>query len=98
MEGIKKNHGHPEHPLRIGRGGEAACGMRGFDPSRRLNELGAWLDAVKGTPATTKNPRRDPVVDPGSGRRARGPLMTQFLAQPKDRQATRESDWDALDN
>jgi hypothetical protein len=100
LDWIKKDHGRPDHPLR--NPAEAAkllAGMRSFDPVTALNELSAWLEAVKGIPGDDEKVRGEilSLIQEASGTHLSA-LLAQFLAQPKDKQATRESDWDTLDN
>ncbi len=100
LDWIKKDHGHPDHPMRNPT--EAAkllAGMRGFDPLTALNELRAWLDAVKGIPGDDEKVRGEilSLIQEASGAHVSA-LLAQFLAQPKDKRATRESDWNTLNN
>ena len=100
LDWIKKDQGHPDHPMRNPT--EAAkllAGMRGFDPLTALNELGAWLDAVKGIPGDDEKVRGEilSLIQEASGAHVSA-LIAQFLAQPKDKRATRESDWNTLNN
>jgi len=100
LDWIKKDHGHPDHPMR--NPAEAAkllAKIRGFDPLTALNELNAWLDAVKGIPGDDEKDRGEilSLIQEASGAHVSA-LLAQFLAQPKDRQATRESDWNTLND
>ena len=99
LDWIKKDHGHSDHPMR--NPAEAAkllAGMRGFDPLTALNELSAWLDAVKVIPGGDEKVRGEilSLIQEASGAHVSA-LLAQFLAPPKDQQTTRESDWNTLD-
>lgn len=100
LDWIKKDHGHPDHPMR--NPAEAAkllADMRDFDPLTALNELSAWLDAVKGIPGDDERVRGEilSLIQEASGAHVSA-LLAQFLVPPKDKRATRESDWNTLNN
>jgi len=100
LDWIKKDHGHPDHPMR--NPAEAAkllAEMRGFDPLTALDELSAWLDAVKGIPGDDERVRGEilSLIQEASGAHVSA-LLAQFLVPSKDKRATRESDWNTLNN
>src|SRR5882762_39974 len=98
LDWIKKDHGHPDHPMR--NPAEAAkllAEMRGFDPLTALDELSAWLDAIKGIPGDDQRVRGEilALIQEASDAHVSA-LLAQFLVRPKDKRATRESDWNTL--
>ena len=98
LDWIKKDHGHPDHPMR--NPAEAAkllAGMRGFDPLTALDELSAWLDAIKGIPGDDQRVRGEilALIQEASDAHVSA-LLAQFLVSSKDKRATRESDWNTL--
>src|SRR5262245_44699677 len=74
------------------------AGMRNSDHLTALNELDAWLDAVKGLPAEDEKVRGEilALVQEAGGAHVSA-LLAPFFAEPKGRRDTRESDWNAVD-
>jgi hypothetical protein len=98
LDWISKDHGHQDDPLR--NPAEAAkliAKLRGLDPLAALNELGEWLDAVKGSSGGEEKVRGEllSLIQEASGTHVSA-LLAQFLARHKDKHATHESDWDTL--
>jgi hypothetical protein len=100
LEWIKKDAGHPDHPLR--NPAEAAkllAATRGAEPLTALTDLSAWLDAAKEIPGDDEKLRSDIL---GLIQEASEPhlskLLLQFLAKPSSQQAAHESAWNALHN
>jgi hypothetical protein len=73
--------------------------MRGADPLTALNELSAWLDAVKDIPGHDEGIRGDvlSLIQEAGGAHLSA-LLAQILATPTGRQTPRESVWNALVN
>ena len=100
MDWIKKDHGHPDHPMRSpAEAAKLLAGMRDFDPLTALNELSAWLDAVKAIPSNDETVRGEilSLIQDASGAHVSA-LVAQFLVSRKDKQGTRESDWNTLND
>jgi hypothetical protein len=100
LDWIKKDHGHPDHPMR--NPAEAAkllAGLRNSDAVAALNELGAWLDAVKAIPGEDEAVRGEilSLIQEAGGAHVTK-LLAPFLAPPKDRRATHEPEWNSLGN
>jgi hypothetical protein len=100
LDSIKKDHGHPHHPMRNPAEAEKLLAeMRGFDPLTALGELSGWLDAVKGIPGDDERVRGEilSLIQQASDAHVSA-LLAQLLVPPKDKRATRESDWNTLNN
>lgn len=100
LDWIKKGDGHPDHPMRNpAAAAKLLAEMRGADPLTALNDLSAWLDAVKGIPSHDEGIRGDilSLIQEASGAHLSA-LLGQILAKPTDKQTTRESTWNALIN
>jgi hypothetical protein len=84
LDWIKKDHGYPDHPMR--NPAEAAkllAGLRDFDPLTALNELSAWLDAIKGIPGGDETVRGEilSLIQEASGAHVSA-LLAQLLMLP----------------
>ena len=91
LDWIKKDHGHPDHPMRSpAEAAKQLAGMRDFDPRAALNELRAWLDAVKNIPGDDETVRGEilSLIQEASGAHVSA-LLAQFLVSQKDKRATR---------
>ena len=100
LDWIKKDHGHPGHPMRSpAAAAKLLAEMRDFDPLTALNELSAWLDAVKAIPSNDETVRSEilSLIQEASGAHVSA-LMAPFLVPHKDKRATRESDWNTLND
>jgi len=100
LDWIKKEQGHPDHSMRSpAEAAKLLAGMRDFDPRAALNELSAWLDAVKNIPGDDETVRGEilSLIQEASGAHVSA-LLAQFLVSHKDKRATRESDWNTLNN
>src|ERR1700694_799544 len=100
LDWIKKGDGHPDHPMRNpAAAAKLLAEMRGADPLTALNDLSAWLDAVKGIPSHDEGIRGDilSLIQEASGAHLSA-LLAQILAKPTGKQATRESIWNTLIN
>src|SRR5712691_2841205 len=98
LDWIKKGEGHPDHPMRNpAAAAKLLAEMRGADPLMALNDLSAWLDAVKGIPSEGLRAEILPLIQEAS-RAHLSALLAQILAKPTAEQATRESIWNALIN
>jgi len=100
LEWIKKDAGHPDHPMR--NPAEAAkllAATRGVDPLTALTDLSTWLDAAKEIPGDEERLRSDilSLIQEASEAHL-SKLLAQFLAKPSAQQATHESAWNALHN
>jgi hypothetical protein len=98
LDWIKKGDDHPDHPMRDpAAAAKLLAEMRGADPLSALNDLGAWLDAVKGIPSHDEGIRGDilSLIQEAGGAHVSA-LLAQILAKPTGKQATRESIWNAL--
>jgi hypothetical protein len=100
LDWIKKDHGYPGHPMRNpAEAGKLLAETRDFDPLTALNELSAWLDAVKGIRGEDETVRGEilSLIQEASGAHVSA-LLAQFLVPSKDKRATRESEWNTLNN
>jgi hypothetical protein len=98
LEWISKGHGHPDHPLsNPAEAAKLVAKLRALDPLAALSELGTWLDAVKGSSGGEEKIRGEmlSLIQEASDTHVSA-LLAEFLAQPKGKQATHESDWDTL--
>ena len=98
LDWIKKDNGRPDHPLRSpAAAAKLLVEIRDFDPLTALNELSAWLDAVKGAPNNDETVRGEilSLIQEASGAHVSA-LMAQFLVPHKDHRAPRGSDWNTL--
>ena len=100
-EQAAKDHGHPDHPM----GDPVAAakllaGMRDFDPVTALNDLGTYIEAVKkGIPGGDEQVRGEILsLIQEAGEAHVSAVLARLLAHPRDRQATRESDWSTLND
>lgn len=96
---IKKDRGHPDNPqANPAEVAKQLAKLRGFDPLAALNELSTWLEAVKRIPGDDEKLRGEilSLIQEASGAHVSA-LLAQFLAPPRKQQATRESDWNAVD-
>ncbi len=100
LDWIKKDNSHADHPMRNpAAAAKLLAEMRGADPLTALNDLSAWLDAVKGIPSHDEKIRSDilSLIQEASGAHLSA-LIAQFLAKPTGKQTTRESIWNTLIN
>jgi hypothetical protein len=100
LDWIKKGDDHPDHPMRNpAAAAKLLAEMRGADPLTALNDLSAWLDAVKGIPSHDEGIRGDilSLIQEASGAHLSA-LLAQILAKPTGKQTTRESIWNTLIN
>lgn len=98
LDSIKKGDGHPDHPMRNpAAAAKLLAEMRGGDPLTVLNELSAWLDAVKDISSHDEAVRGDilSLIQEASGAHLSA-LLAQILARPTGKHATHESTWNAL--
>jgi len=100
LDWIKKGNGHPDHPMRNpAAAAKLLAEMRGADPLTALNDLSAWLDAVKGIPSHDEGIRGEILSLIQEASRAHlSALLAQILAKPTGEQTTRESVWNTLIN
>lgn len=100
LDWIKKGDGNPDHPMRNpAAAAKLLAEMREADPLTALNELSAWLDAVKDIPSHDEGIRGDilSLIQEASGAHLSA-LLAQILAKPGGKQSTRESTWNTLIN
>src|SRR5712691_8608592 len=100
LDWIKKGDGHPDHPMRNpAAAAKLLAEMREADPLTALNDLSAWLDAVKDIPSHDEGIRGDilSLIQEASGAHLSA-LLTQILAKPTGKHTAHESIWNALIN
>lgn len=98
LDWLKKDHGGADHPMRNpAAAAKLLAEMRSADPAAALNELGAWLDAVKGIPDQDEKLRSEllSLIQETSGAHVAA-LLAQVLAKPADAQAAHASSWNTL--
>src|SRR2546425_5797418 len=98
LDWIKKGNGHADHPMRNpAAAAKLLAEMRGADPLTALNDLSAWLDAVKGIPSHDEGIRGEILSLIQEASRAHlSALLAQILAKPTGERVTRESTWNSL--
>jgi len=100
LDWIKKGDDHPDHPMRNpAAAAKLLAEIRGADPLTALNDLSAWLDAVKDIPRHDEAIRGDilSLIQDASGAHVSA-LLAQILAKPTGKQTSHESIWNTLVN
>ena len=100
LEWINKGEGHPDHPMRNpAAAAKLLAEMRGADPLAALNELNAWVDAIKDIPSPDERIRGEilSLIQEASGAHLSA-LLEQILAKPAGKLTARDATWNAMVN
>lgn len=100
MDWLKKDPGHPEHPMRNpAAAAKLLAELRRADPRAALKDLTAWLDAVKAIPEHDERLRSEILshVEEASYPHL-AVLLAQYFAKPREKAADREATWHPLAN
>lgn len=95
MDWIKKDDGHPDHPMRNpAAAAKLLAESRGVDPLTALNDLTAWLDEIKTIAGRDERIQSEilALIQEASDPHLTV-LLAPFFARPTDKQKGRESTW-----
>ena len=100
LDWIKKDHGHPDHPMRNpAAAAKLLAELRKAEPLAALKDLTAWLDAVKAIADGDERLRSEILshIEEASYPHL-AVLLAQYFAKPADKPADREATWHPLAN